>query len=73
MKMVLEFDLAEERQEAMDALDAGTFKGILWDVLETHIRSRLKYEENLSEEGAAALEGVRDFITVQLEESGVRL
>ena len=67
MKATLVFNLPEEQYEFDVATEAHTALSILSELRE-HIRSRLKYGEDVTEQEAAALEKVREIIA---EGSGV--
>ena len=44
MKAILEFNLPDEEQEFMEAVNGGMFKHVLWQ-LDQKLRSNLKYGE----------------------------
>lgn len=60
-EIILKFDSIEEAEDARTALDGYKWKLAMWD-LDQHLRSELKYNENLSGETDAAYEAVRDKI-----------
>ena len=43
MKAILEFNLPDEEQEFMEAVNGGMFKHVLWK-LDQDLRGKLKYE-----------------------------
>lgn len=52
---------AEERQEALDAINVREYKAKIDDVLH-FIRSKKKYDEDVSEETMRILEEIRDIL-----------
>jgi len=71
VKLVLIYDLPEERSEARNALQSQKYLGVLFAVAE-ELRQRLKYRE-MSEEQYAATEELQRFFLSALEERGVNL
>ena len=45
-KIILEFDAAEEAQEARTALDGNKWKSLVWD-LDQKLRNTIKYESSV--------------------------
>lgn len=71
MRLVLIYDLPEERGEAFRALQAQKYLGALFAVAE-ELRQRLKYRE-MSEEQYTATEELQTFFLSALEERGINL
>lgn len=71
-KIILEFDSVEEQDDARDALDGYKWKLAVWDI-DQHLRSELKYNDNIKAEVYDALEKVRDKIRDILEGYGIKL
>lgn len=71
-KIILEFDSIEEADDARTALDGYKWKLAMWD-LDQHLRSELKYNENISGETDAAYEAVREKIREILESYNLNL
>lgn len=63
MKVTLEFNLPEEREEYEQAINAGKFEGIV-DRARQYVRARLKYEE-LTNEQIEVLEKVQEVLYEQ--------
>ncbi len=59
MKAVLKFSLPEDQEDFDLAVHGGKWMSACWD-LDQHLRSRLKYEQGLSEDACKALEETRD-------------
>ena len=60
-QITITFDAIEEKQEALDAINVHEYKAKIDEVLE-FIRSKKKYDENVSEETIRALEEIRDIL-----------
>lgn len=60
-QITLTFDVIEEKQEALDAINASEYKNKISDVLD-FIRKKKKYDENVSEETMRILEEIRDIL-----------
>lgn len=71
-KIILEFDSVEEQDEAKDALNGYKWKLAVWDI-DQHLRSELKYNDNIKDEVYDALEKVRDEIRDILQGYGIQL
>ena len=71
MKLKLEFDLPEERDEAMDAVHASVWHSILLD-LDERCRGKIKHG-NKFKTPDGALQAVRDYIRDECADSGVNL
>lgn len=66
MKASIEFTLPEEREEHETAINGWRYRLAINDVME-HVRARLKYGEDLTEEASKELEQVRACILESLE------
>lgn len=72
MKAKLEFDLPDDKEDYTDCINGSKYKILIWDLLNTHIRQKTKYESDaLSEDYLKALEETRDFIWKRLEEDNI--
>lgn len=71
-KIILEFDSIEEAEDARTALDGYKWKLAMWD-LDQHLRSELKYNENISGETDTAYDAVRERIREILESYSLNL
>ena len=71
-EIILKFDSIEEADDARTALDGYKWKLAMWD-LDQHLRSELKYNENISGETDAAYEAVREKIREILESYNLNL
>jgi hypothetical protein len=71
MKITLEFK-DEDAEEALTALDGYKWKLALWD-LDQYLRSKIKYNPDLTEEAYEALENCKYKITILLQEYNLRL
>ena len=60
-EIILKFDSIEEAEDARTALDGYKWKLAMWD-LDQHLRSEVKYNENISGETDDAYEAVREKI-----------
>ena len=69
---ILKFDSIEEVDDARTALDGYKWKLAMWD-LDQHLRSELKYNENISGETDAAYDAVREKIREILESYNLNL
>jgi len=61
MKAILEFDLPEDQEEHITAINGIHYK-IAINNMDDYFRNRLKYEENLSVEARKTLQQSRDFL-----------
>lgn len=63
-KMTLTFNLEcpDDKAEAMCAVHGRSMQLTLWNLIERHIRGKLKYDEELPEDYKKALEEVREFV-----------
>jgi hypothetical protein len=71
-KIILEFDSIEEQDDARDALDGYKWKLAMWDI-DQHLRSELKYNDNIEANVYDTLEKLRDEIRDILEGYGIQL
>jgi len=72
MKAILEFDLPEDVEEHTTALNGWKWKAVC-RTLETLLRDKLKYREDLSEVERATISEVRDTLNNLLEGQGISL
>lgn len=72
MKVSLSFNLPEEREEHNLAMNGGKYHYVIWELLQEHLRRKLKYEsDNLSEDYRKALEDTREFVVNCLADQDV--
>lgn len=71
-EIILKFDSIEEAEDARTALDGYKWKLAMWD-LDQHLRSEVKYNENISGETDDAYEAVREKIREILESYNLNL
>ena len=67
MEAILKFNLPEEDEDHMNALNGWKYRSVIHETME-RIRQDLKYKE-LPEEVQTYAEGLREFITDQLADS----
>jgi len=72
MKSILEFNLPEEQEDFDLAVHGGKWMSVCWD-LDQHLRSKLKYEQSLSEEQYKVLEETRDKLRELLTDYNLEL
>jgi hypothetical protein len=71
-KVTLEFDPFEDRDDMESAINGWKWKMLVWD-LDQHLRSELKYNEEVTGEVYEALEKVRNMLHQLKNESGLTL
>ena len=72
-KATLEFNLNEEQYEFEQAVNAGKYRSVLWD-LDQFLRSKTKYaSEDTTEQEIAAYHVLRDELHKLMEENNVTL
>ena len=72
-KAILEFNLNEEQYEFEQAVNAGKFRSVLWD-LDQFLRSKTKYaSDDATEEQLAAYYELRDELHKLIEENNITL
>lgn len=70
---ILKFDLNEEQYEFEQAVNAGKYRSVLWD-LDQFLRSKTKYaSDDATEEQIAAYYELRDELHKLMEESNITL
>jgi hypothetical protein len=72
MKAILEFDLPSEREEYEDATDGWKYSIVLWE-MDQWLRSKIKYDDTLTDEQYDIYEGVRKRLWEIAEENEVTL
>lgn len=72
MKATLIFDLPDEAQEFRTTIDGWKWKSALNELSE-ELRSRVKFDNNMSEDQREAYQQVREKIVVILNENNLRL
>ena len=72
MKATITFNLPDEAQEFRTAIDGWKWKSALNELSE-ELRSRVKFDNNMSEEHREAYQQVREKIVVILNENNLRL
>jgi hypothetical protein len=71
-KVTLEFDPFEDRDDMESAINGWKWKMLVWD-LDQHLRSELKYNEEVTGEVYEALEKIREHLHELRKESGLTL
>jgi len=72
-KAILEFDLNEEQYEFEQAVNAGKFRSVLWD-LDQFLRNKTKYaSDDTTEEQLSAYYSLRDELHKLMEEHNITL
>ncbi len=71
-KVTIEFDMEEEREDMESALNGWKWKMLVWD-LDQHLRSKLKWDDNLTAEAYEALDKIREKLHELRSESGLTL
>jgi hypothetical protein len=72
MKATLEFNLPEEAQEFRTAINGWKFKSVLNEINED-LRSKIKWQDDMSDEVRFALQAVRDDMYQRLSEHNINL
>ena len=72
MKATLEFNLPEEAQEFRTAINGWKFKSVLNEINED-LRSKIKWQDDMSDEVRQALQAVRDDMYQRLSEHNINL
>ena len=71
-KVTLEFDSFDDREDMESAINGWKWKMLVWD-LDQHLRSELKYNEEVVGEVYEALEKLRERLHEMRIESGLTL
>jgi hypothetical protein len=71
-KATITFTLPEEQDDFYNAVHAGDYKMVLWD-LNQKLRSKLKYDPTLDDKSADAYQDARDMLHELLNDYGVSL
>jgi hypothetical protein len=71
-KIILEFDSFEEQEEARMAIDGGKYKLVIWN-LDQHLRSEMKYNDNLDEKVYDEFEQLRNKLRQLLGDQGLTM
>lgn len=71
-EIILKFDSIEEAEDARTALDGWRWKHSMWE-LDQHLRSEVKYNQNLSDETYKAYEAIRDKIREILNDNNLTM
>jgi len=72
MKATLEFNLPEEAQEFRTAINGWKFKSVLNEINDD-LRSKIKWQDDMSDEVRQALQAVRDDMYQRLSEHNINL
>ena len=72
MKATLEFNLPEEAQEFRTAINGWKFKSVLNEINDD-LRSKIKWQDDMSDEVRFALQAVRDDMYQRLSEHNINL
>ncbi len=71
-KIILEFDSFEEQEGARMAIDGGKYKLVIWN-LDQHLRSEMKYNDNLDEKVYDEFEQLRNKLRQLLGDQGLTM
>ena len=71
MKATIEFDEEVELEQLIRSLQGPRAFDVLWDV-DQHLRVTIKHGE-LTQDAAAALESVRDYLRISAAEHGITI
>ena len=71
-KVTLEFDPDEDREDMESAINGWKWKMLVWD-LDQHLRSELKYNDQVTGEAFEALEKLRDHLHALKTDAGLTL
>ena len=71
-KIILEFDSFEDQEEARMAIDGGKYKLVIWE-LDQHLRSEMKYNDNLDEKVYDEFEQLRNKLRQLLNDNGLTM
>lgn len=71
-KVTLEFDPDEDREDMESAINGWKWKMLVWD-LDQHLRSELKYNDQVTGEAYEALEKLRDHLHALKTDAGLTL
>ena len=71
-KATITFTLPDEQVEFHDAVHAGDYKAVLWD-LNQKLRGKLKYDTTLDDSSATAYQDARDMLHELLNDYGVTI
>jgi hypothetical protein len=69
-KVILEFDLIEEKDDIEMAINGYKYRLVLWE-LDQYLRSETKYNDNLDEKTWDAYDGVRNKIREIMNENTI--
>lgn len=70
MKAVLEFNFPDDRQDFELTVNAAKWYSTLWE-LDQYLRSRLKYEESISDDAYEALDDTRSKLHELMREKSI--
>ena len=70
MKAILEFNMDDDKHDFQLAVDAPKWYVLAWE-FDQYLRTRLKYEENISEDEYKAVEAAREKFRDLMHESGL--
>lgn len=72
MQATLQFELPDEQDEFDHAVNGRKYASVLW-YLDDYLRTRLKYEEGLSQDAYDALQATRDKLRELTQENNIEL
>lgn len=70
MKAILEFNMDDDRHDFHLAVNAAKWYVLAWE-MDQYLRTRMKYEENISDEQYEAVEKAREKLRDLMNESGL--
>lgn len=71
-KVILEFDLVEDKYEMESALNGAKWRNLVWD-LDQRLREELKYNDNLTGVGYEVVEKIREYLHEMKTANGLTL
>lgn len=72
MKATLEFNLPDDQDDFRDAVNGQKWTLVIWD-FDQHLRSQIKYNDNLSPEEYKIYEEIRDLLWEKIGKEGLSL
>ena len=70
MKAILEFNLPDNQSDFNLAINGTKYYSVLWEI-DQHLRAKIKYDEDLTNEQHDVYQAVRDQLREYMSESGV--
>lgn len=70
MKAILEFNMEDDRQDFELAVNATKWYLVAWE-MDQYLRTRMKYEDNISDEQYKAVDAAREKLRELINDSGL--